>query len=485
MSNSSTTPTSHVNNDGATVALLRVLHQANVKFIRFCALDLGGNMRCKVVPVDYLLKKQKDHVGHNLSREPLLLQGVAFVKVSIGGMPSYGDVMLEDSGLTAYGTLRLRPDLSTLRILPYDQDSAIFFGSLHEDDDVSTPSDLCCRSLLRQIVDKAKTDRNISFSVGVELEFVLFDATTNLPIDHSNFADTTLLNRKTKFVSDVYDTLSQQEVAVELFHAESAFGQMELVLEYSLDPVRMADNVVLARETIRCTAHQHGMKAVFLPKVFETQAGNGCHIHLSLRNASSGENVFASIADNFTTNAATSFVDHNVMSIVGQHFVEGILCHLPSLMAVTMPTTNSFRRVGPGCWTGSQAVWAVDDKEAPVRVVADHMMHGKNSRLEFKLCDSTSNIYMGLSMIILAGLDGISKSLTLRPTRSVAPNSSADFMLPSTIDESLDHFKLNKVLTDAIPSSMLKGYVAIRLAEVKELSGLTLADDLRLALQKA
>jgi glutamine synthetase len=482
MSNSVTTSNSQFN-DGTTIALLRVLDHAQVKFLRFCTLDLGGSMRCKVLPIEYLLKKQKGHLGQDLYRESLLLQGVAFVKVSIGGMPSYGDVMLEESGLTAYGTLRLRPDLSTLRILPYAQESAIVFGTLHKEDIASSPSDLCCRSFLRRVADTAKAEHKISFSVGAELEFVLFDAATSLPIDHSNFADTSLLNRKTKFVTNVYDALVKQDVSVELFHAESAFGQMEIVLEYSLDPVHLADDVVLARETIRCVANQHGMKAVFLPKVFENQAGNGCHIHLSLRNSSNTQNVFASNTDSSTTDL--SCLGENVMSNVGQQFVEGILSHLPSIMAVTMPTTNSFRRVGPGCWTGSQAVWAIDDKEAPVRVIADYVFPGRNSRLEFKLCDSTSNIYMALSVIILAGLDGISKSLKLRPARDVACNSSTDFFLPRTVEGSLDHLKQNKVLTDAIPSAMLKGYVAIRTAEVHELSGLTLDDELGLALHKA
>ena len=471
--------------NGAIIALLRVLDHARVKFLRFYALDLGGNIRCKVVPVDYLWKKQKGCRGRDRNSEPLILQGVAFVKVSIGGMPSYGDVMLEESGLSAAGTLRLRPDLSTLRILPYEQESAIVLGTLYEDDGTNTPSPLCCRSFLQQVVDTARTEQNLSFSIGAELEFVLFDAMTNCPIDNSNFADTVLLNQKSKFVSDVYDALSKQDISVELLHAESASGQMELVLEYSIDPLVLADNVVLARETIRCMANQHRMKAIFLPKVFETQAGNGCHIHLSLRNVSNEQNVFAPNANISETNARLSSFDDHVMSILGQQFVEGILLHLPSIMAVTMPTKNSFHRVGPECWTGSQAVWAIDDKEAPVRVIVDHLMNGKNSRLEFKLCDSTSNIYMAVSVILLAGLDGISQNLTLRPARSVATTSAADLKLPTTIEESLKHLKSNIALTSSIPSAMLQGYLAIRTAEANELSSLALSDELSSALHKS
>ena len=140
-----------------------------------------------------------------------------------------------------------------------------------------------------------------------------------------------------------------------MIHAESAPGQMELVLPYEHDVMRLADNVVLARETIQACAKGHGMRAVFLPKVYEGQAGNGMHLHLSLRDTRAREplrNTFPGTTSPFA------------MSRVGQSFLEGMLTHLEALLGITMPTTNSFSRVGKGCWTGHAVGWRVEDKES-------------------------------------------------------------------------------------------------------------------------
>jgi glutamine synthetase len=275
------------------------------------------------------------------------------------------------------------------------------------------------------------------------------------------------LNRQQHFISTVYDALLEQEVSIELLHAESAPGQMELVLEYTTDPVDIADQVVLARETIRAVAIQDNMKAVFLPKPFKDRAGNGCHIHMSLLDATTKQNIFGerNLVD---SDLPLPTMGRDALSPRGQQFMEGILSHLPSIIAVTMPTSNSFKRVGPGCWTGSQSAWAMDDKEAPVRVIVDD----PNTRFEFKLCDSTSNIYMALSVVIEAGLDGILKECTLRPQKSEAIGTE----LPESVMESLFLLEHNEVLRSIFSSSLMKGYLSIRRAEAMHTSKSSIDD---------
>ena len=465
--------------DSMITALLRVLSHAKVKFIRYFVLDIGGNVRCKIIPVDFLRKGKKNRV---------FLNGVAFVKVCIGGFPNYADEILFDSGHTATGTVYLRPDVSTLRILPYVPDSAIVFGTLHNANIAhSTTSNLCCRSLLQRIVDQAKTNHQISFTVGVELEFILFDAKTDLPIDHSLFASVTLLDENHTFVSSLYDALIAQEISIELLHSESTIGQMELVLEYCDSPVEMADNVVLARQTIIAVAHQYNMKAIFLPKVYENQAGNGCHIHLSLQDVANGSNAFSAQTDDaIVNNRNHENYNGDVMSLMGKQFVEGILTHLPSIMAFTIPTTNSFRRVGHGCWTGSDAIWAIDDKNAPIRIVLDdHTSARKNCRLEYKLIDSTANIYLALSAILIAGLDGIINKFNLRQALSNKTQDGVAETLPLTITESLNLLEANEVLNHQIPAELMQGYLAIRNSEAQHAISLLLDDELRIALERA
>merc|ERR1712176_1557275 len=106
---------------------------------------------------------------------------------------------------------------------------------------------------------------------------------------------------------------------------------------------------------------------------------------------------------------------------------EGILNHLPSLLSFTLPTQNSFRRVGPGCWTGHTASWDIEDKEQPLRVCLND--DGYATNVEYKLHDSTANIYLSIACIILSGLDGISKNLSLRNSSSSNKESNNDMDL--------------------------------------------------------
>lgn len=451
----------------SSIALLRTLSHAKVKFIRYVTLDVAGNVRCKVIPVDYLRKHPAK-----------LLDGVALAQVSVGGFPSYADHVLLGSGLNAVGSFHLRPDLATLRVLPYSPDSAIVLGNLSDEEA------FCFRSLLQRVAERAFVEHNITFTVGAELEFVLFDATTGRPVEQSNFADVVLLNQQHVFVSAVYDALQQQEIIVELIHSESAAGQMEIVLAYVEDPVMMADHVLLARETIKALARQHGMKAIFLPKTNVAQAGNGCHVHLSLRDAVTGKSKFAA---NPTMTAHRVVEFSAIMSPTGQSFVEGILQQLPALMAVTMPTTNSFRRVGPGCWTGSQAVWAVDDKEAPLRVI---VAPNDASRVEFKLCDSTANLYLALAALLTAGLDGIKGNLLLRAPLSeeaASPhNDTVPHELPTSIRASLECLETNKLMCAAcLPRNVLNAYLTVRRAEADRAANMSLDEEVVEALDRA
>ena len=326
-------------------------------------------------------------------------------QVVFGGLPRFADSIQTDSGLDASQVVRLIPDISTLYILPYachntTKQSASLLCTLHNPI-TQQPSEFCCRSILARVVAYAQTVHNVAFTVGSELEFTLLmmmddatasamtttETTTTLPqpVDASIFCQPQLLNQHDEFLSQVYDALQAQDIEVEQLHAESAPGQVEIVLRYCHDPVVLADRLTMARETISCLARQARLKVLWLPNVWPHQAGNGNHVHVSLVNATTGESLFAAATmttktpDTTTGTTTTTRDNTNDNDIVehlhpvAQSFLEGILEHLPALLAITMPTNNSFRRVGAGFWTGSSISWAADDKESPLRVIVDDM----------------------------------------------------------------------------------------------------------------
>lgn len=452
-------------------ALVRALSAAGVEFVRFLALDVCNMPRCKMIPLDRIRKSlQFDYQTSTAS-------------IVFAGLPSFADAGQPDSGLDAQDQVVVMPDMSTLRILPYSKSSAMVIGNLH-DQQTGLLSDLCCRGLLQTLVEQAAEQFNVGVSVGAELEFCLYDASTDKPVDCSNYAYTTTLNRQDAYVEDLYKQLREQEVEVEMIHAESAPGQLEVVLAYQKDPVQLADNVTFARETIREVARKHGLKALFLPKILPMAAGNGCHVHLSLYSLETGENLY--VEKKSLSRRRQSFLlgESKDISCIGKSFMEGILHHLPALLALTLPTANSFRRVGPGCWTGSEVTWAFEDKESPLRVVAN-LQSQSWDHFEVKLCDSMANLYLALSGILIAGLNGIANNLELRPSRHDDGAGESIQSLPATLEDSLQLLVDDVLLMEGLPTTMMRGYVALRRAEAARAAEMTLDDEVREALERA
>lgn len=342
------------------------------------------------------------------------------------------------------------------------------------------------------------------------MEFCLHDCKTGEAVDCSNFCSSTTLNQQEAFISDLYKQLKAQQIAIECLHSESgtydklryiifmykhfielsltykvildclsnamklylplffffskAHGQLEVVLRYQTDAVLIADSVVLLQETIRAVSRKYGLKALFLPKIKPTAAGNGLHLHLSFNDLVSGHNAISSVGS---------------LSSRGQAFLEGILVHLPGLLGLTMPINNSYRRVGEGCWTGSRVTWALEDKEAPLRVCSS-LYNEEWQHVEFKLCDCYSNIYLSLATILMSGLDGISKELSLRPQR----HDKEGDIVPDSLEKSLDCLQQDEMLMQLL-GPISKSYLCLRRSEAIRAANMTLEDEVQIALDKA
>lgn len=440
-------------NQGGIETLLRTLQYANIEFLRFACVDVVNSIRAKVVPIQRLIPLQ----GNSISLSPstnILDNQVSIAKVCIAGLPSYGDVMIPETKIDARDVLMMKPDLSTLKILPYLKNSAMIFGTLH-DQRSSELSDLCPRGLLARVIETADERLGVGFTAGAEIEFCLVnlgEGKTLVAPDTSLFAGTTTLNDQDAFIDNLYQCLAKQNIDVEMIHAESAPGQLEVVLPYQFDVMKLADNIVFTRETIKACAKKYGMRALFSPKVYEMQAGNGMHIHLSLRSSRSKN-------PHFNTFPGTEPFS---ISGVGQSFIEGILTHLEGLVGITLSTPNSFSRVGKGCWTGHKIGWDVEEKESPLRVCLDSSSN-QATNVELKLIDNSCNVYLAIASIVWTGFDGISKKMALRPKLSEEIKAQT---LPSDLGTSLDHMQQSLLFHDLFGEALMTSYVAVKRAEI-------------------
>jgi len=318
------------------------------------------------------------------------------------------------------------------------------------------------------------------------------DSKTEQFVDKSVFANTITLNEQEAFLNDLYNQLQEQYITIELIHAESGPGQIEIVLEYiKNDPVQVVDNVLLAKETIHAVAHKYGLKALFIPKYDFLKAGNGLHVHMSIYDSITGEQIFC---------------NNSSLTQKGSAFVEGILIHMKGLLGLTMPTVNSFRRVGPGCWTGSQIGWDLEDKECGVRVCSN-IKTKQWDNVEYKFCDGSCNLYLGLAALLSSGLDGISKSLQLRPSlrelekvvdekksegggegeEEIDQPSSPTITdpIPASLIEALSALEEDNHIIDLIGPRLSKAYLALRYDEAQRSSGMSLEDEVKEALARS
>jgi glutamine synthetase len=438
---------------GAVDALLNALLYSNVQFLRFASIDISNKMRVKAIPVSNLA--QASMVEMSPAYEPTLskLSGrVCIAKATMAGTTSYGDDIVPETGLDTKDVLVLEPDISTMKILPYSPKSAIVFGTLH-DQRTGTLSPFCTRGLLVRVLETAQKNFGIGFVVGVEIEFCLIKLDGEgkvIPIDESLFAGSTSLNDQEVFISHLHCYLQQQGIHIEAIHSESAPGQIEVVLPCDLDVIKVADNIVLTRETIKVCAKRYGMRAVFSPKPYDDKAGSGMHLHLSLRYSHSTANIFCGASP-------------DTISDIGQSFLEGILCHLKALVSLTVPTTKSFSRIGKGCWTGYAVGWKIEEKESPLRVCID-LRSRKITNVEMKIVDNTCNVYLALASILWAGMDGIQRNMVLR---SVSEDGCNLDLLPRNLGDSLDCLLQDEVLGNLLGEDLLRSYIAVRRNEIE------------------
>ncbi|UED77836.1 type I glutamate--ammonia ligase [Brevibacillus sp. DP1.3A] len=186
---------------------------------------------------------------------------------------------------------------------------------------------------------------------------------------------------------------------VERHHHEVATaGQGEINFRFDT-LTRTADNLLLFKYIVRNVAAKHGKTATFMPKPIVGDNGSGMHVHQSLFN---GDTPLFYEQGGYANLSETAL-----------HYIGGILHHAPALIALTNPSTNSFKRLVPGYEAPVNLVFSKGNRSAAVRIPIAAVTP-KASRIEFRTPDSTANPYLAFAAMLMAGLDGIKRKLDPR-----------------------------------------------------------------------
>ena len=194
-------------------------------------------------------------------------------------------------------------------------------------------------------------------------------------------------------------TMIQAGIDVEAQHHEVATaGQCEIDMRFQ-ELVRMADQMCLYKYIVRNVARRHGKTVTFMPKPLYGDNGSGMHTHISLWKE--GHPLFA----------GSGYAGLSEMAL---HAMGGILRHAPALLAITNPTTNSYKRLVPGYEAPVNLAYSQRNRSASCRIPM-YSASPKTKRIEFRCPDPTCNPYLAFAAILLAAIDGIQKKVNPGP----------------------------------------------------------------------
>ena len=306
-----------------------------------------------------------------------------------------------------YGDYVLKPDLATLRPLPWLPGTALVLGDMldhHTHEEVA----ISPRAILKKQVARARA-MGFDAMMATELEFYIFEnAYENLrdgglrdlkPIsayneDYHLFQTT----KEESLMRAVRNGLYGAGIPVENTKGEADAGQHEVNYRYS-DALDTADNHVIVKQGIKEMAHAVGKSVTFMAKYDHRKAGSSSHVHQSL----------------WTLDGKPAFYDHadaHGMSETMKHFLAGQLAHAEEITAFLAPYVNSYKRFTIGMFAPTKAVWSADNRTAGFRVCGEHT---KAVRVECRIPGSDVNPYLCCAALLAAGLAGIEGKMALEP----------------------------------------------------------------------
>ncbi len=439
--------------------ILKFVDDAGIRFVRILWCDNANIIRGKAV--------------HRGTLSEYLIHGVG-ISAAQQAIPVMYDAPAAGSGLSPVGEVRLIPDWDTLMPLPYAPGHARVMGDMVKD---GSPWQLCPRNFLKAMVAQAQSE-GLEVIAAFENEFYFLRQTPDgiVPADETVFASTLSMDLHQQVIDEIAEALVEQGMLVEQYYPESGPGQQEISILYT-HALGAADQQIAFRETVRAIAFQHNLKASFLPKIFADKAGSGCHLHLSLWHE--GQNLIPNLEA------------EGELSEVARRFVAGILHHLPALMALTTPSTNSYRRIRPHYWSGAFRCWGMDNREAAVRVPSNPEEISP-THFELKTVDASANPYLALGAVIAAGLDGVRHCLELGEAVAVDPGHMTEAerstrsidLLPTNLGESIEQLSNDRVLLDALGPELAQAYLAVRKAEWEAMKDLQLEEEVKLLLER-
>ena len=359
-----------------------------------------------------------------------------------------------------YGDFVLAHDLSTLRRVPWEPATALVQCDLEWLD--GRPVVASPRQVLRRQIERL-AEHGLVAVAGTELEFIVFDtsygeagrrgyrdleASTRFNVDYA-LAGTASAE---PLIRRLRNEMAGADMTVESSKGECNLGQFEVAFRYA-DVLTTADNHSVYKWGAKTIAAQEGMSVTFMAK-FDQREGSSCHVHLSVRDATSGAPVMA--ADAAATDAVSG------LSSLGQRFLAGQQATLRELSLLLAPNIHSYKRFQPGTFAPTSVAWGRDNRTCARRLVGE----GSSLRVENRVPGGDANPYLALAAVIAGGLHGIELDLDLEPEHVGNAYESDSASVPTTLRDAADLFDESVVARHAFGDEVVDHYTHAARIEV-------------------
>jgi glutamine synthetase len=304
------------------------------------------------------------------------------------------------------------------------------------------------RYVMRRALERARAMGFDTFNIGPELEFFYFrssEVNGEPPqvLDKGGYFDLTTLDAASDMRRETVLALEQLGIHVEYTHHEVGPSQHEIDMRFA-EGLRMADDAMTYRITVKEIAMKYGVYATFMPKPLFGENGSGMHTHQSL--FSNGRNAFYDPDDEYH------------LSPTAKSFIAGQLKHAREISALFAQWVNSYKRLVPGYEAPVYVCWARRNRSALVRVPQYKPGKEEATRIEFRSPDPACNPYLAFAAMLASGLAGVEEELELPPEASnniyemteEERRAAGIRSLPADLHEAIELASGSKVLRDAL-----------------------------------
>jgi len=418
--------------------------------IKVAITDIDGVLRGKLMRKDKFLSAVEG--------------GFGFCNVVFGWDSS--DVAYDNATYTGWHTgypdAQARIDLSTFRLVPWDDDVPFFLADFV--DEKEKPLGVCPRCLLKTV--KAKSEK-MGYRPFFSQEFEWFNfAETPDDLHAKGFANPQPLtpgmfgysllrsSQEKEYFNAIFDYMEQFDVPIEGLHTETGPGVYEAAIMYG-DVLLSADRAVLFKGGLKEIAHDYGIVPTFMAKPSPKLPGCSGHIHQSLWDDK--KNLFSDAKGN------------KGMSKLMESYMAGQLACIPFILPMIAPTINSYKRLVEGAWAPTTLTWAVDNRTVALRALP---AGSTSCRLETRVVGSDTNPYLAMSACLAAGLYGIENNLklTLPETIGNGYEDAGAGTLPKNLWDATQAMKNSNIPKELFGEAFVNHFVSTREWEWREFS---------------